>query len=313
MVLVSGPQVTPVNLGTEAIRAAGVISRDRGYRFSYWSHRVDLRTGKSYSEGYIHVGLRKGSPPIPFARTENQAHYDKGAGFGAPDVIHVHNQGIDLQTCDALDNDRLLTYTDFRMYDGKTDYLIVTEFHLDSRRDGTQNVCWLLAQPSMSTRTVGARYVDEKSFEVWVLQPGAKNWALVRYLGIRADPKAGLRREGRVELTGFPATDTDVRGRFVPNSFDPKTGRFILSGPDRTYDLVDVYGKVKGSYKPELDPSMASPEGETLAVWHLTVPEGSVPEGKAAWEPIARSADGRHWLVRESGGKDYRLLTLKKQ
>jgi len=312
-VLSTGQQVAPVSIGKLTSYPGGLVSRDGSYWYGSGWARVDLKSGKWYSEGWLRAGLFKGDPPIPFARTENQAHYDMVAGFGSPNKItHTEQTGEKQYASDALNGDRLLMYTEPRLATEVNKYVVLTEFHLDSRRDGTKNVCWLLALPSLHATTVGARYLDEASFEVWVVQPGQRNWAIVRYVGQRGDPKAGLRRDRRVELVGFPASEEGPGGWFVPNSFEPDTGRFVLGRNSfNSYDLVDARGDVKASYTPEPDPSRGRSGAYTLAVWHLTVSDKSVPGGKSAWRPIARSADGKHWLVREAAGKDHKLIKLK--
>jgi hypothetical protein len=310
-VLAPGPQATPVTLGNSTVRAGGFVSQDLSFWFVDGSYRVELGSGKHFSDGWLAAGLISGDPPVPFARTENQAHYDRGAGFDDPGLATSFKLREWLQTCDALSKDLLLTYTDKWVGSEKARHVILTEFHLDSRRDGKQNSCWLLVLSAPGSRTVGARYIDEGSFEVWVLQPGAKTWSLVRYVGKRANPKSGLRRDKAVELTGWPASKTEIRDGFVPNSFVPLAKTFLVYDMSRKFSLVNAQGSTLKSTELSPDPSLDRSTAENVALWRLTVPDKAVPGGKAAWEPIARSTNGRHWLVRSADGGKHVLLPIR--
>ncbi len=310
-VLLVGQQLTPILSKIDFKYPGGFLNGEGTHLFATLHiSRINLRTGQLKYDGWFRAGIHKGNPPIAVSRTKNQAHYDTDDPFFGPQVM---TGDYDLRECDILDaigEKRILALGNTRSSERLPKYVVMTEVKTEFRT-GNPNHSWLLTCPEQyRVYPASARFVDDKTVELWVAFKRGNNFSLDRYFGSREGSSQILKRVTSVPIKNFPFE----RRAVLINTWNPVEKTFISSGRDNNqYVLYNSQGVALKSFElPKTGrPSGGSLDGvETGVVWELTIANNMVPGGKKNWIPFARSANSKIWLLKSKSSGKFKLLKL---
>ncbi len=308
--LLVGQQLTSISSKIDFKYPGGLLNSQGTHLFATLHvSRTNLQSGKWKYDGWFRAAIHRGTPPIAVSRTENQAHYDTENLFYGPHVVGDHNGLRECDVLDAIGENRILACGETRLGADSPEYLVLTEIKAEFRR-GNPNHSWLLILPVKSWARLGsARFVDDKTVELWVAVRRGFKWSFEKYLGSRGGDSQGLKLVASVPLKNFP--DCSI----VCNTWNPIEKSFVATGSTSSdFNLYNSDGKVLRSYNP---PQTGTPEGnrfigETQAVWELIIHDSKVPGGKKNWIPFARAANSKIWLVKSKSRNEFKILRMPK-